>query len=54
MTTAFDSIALGGKYLARRVVAAPRTRIRVYGPDAELTELPATYFALRSGASSGR
>ncbi|MEU6591707.1 alkene reductase [Streptomyces sp. NPDC046881] len=50
MTTAFDSIDLGGKRLTSRVVMAPMTRSRAYGPGAEPTELMATYYAQRAGA----
>ncbi|ARF56145.1 alkene reductase [Streptomyces gilvosporeus] len=50
MTTAFDPIVLGGKHLANRVVMAPMTRSRAFGPGAEPTELMATYYAQRGGA----
>ncbi|MGW9431012.1 alkene reductase, partial [Streptomyces decoyicus] len=50
MTTAFDPIVLGGKRLTSRVVMAPMTRSRAYGPGAEPTELMATYYAQRAGA----
>ncbi|MFE3267579.1 alkene reductase [Streptomyces sp. NPDC059215] len=50
MTTAFDPIVLGGTRLANRVVMAPMTRSRAYGPGAEPTELMATYYAQRAGA----
>ncbi|MFE9388526.1 alkene reductase [Streptomyces sp. NPDC006784] len=50
MTTAFDPVVLGGKPLANRVVMAPMTRSRAYGPGAEPTELMATYYAQRAGA----
>ncbi|MFJ3788648.1 alkene reductase [Kitasatospora sp. NPDC090091] len=50
MTTAFDPIVLGGKRLASRVVMAPMTRSRAYGPGAEPTDLMATYYAQRAGA----
>ncbi|BDM74644.1 alkene reductase (plasmid) [Streptomyces nigrescens] len=50
MTTAFDPIVLGGKPLANRVVMAPMTRSRAYGPGAEPTELMATYYAQRASA----
>ncbi|MFH8633544.1 alkene reductase [Streptomyces lydicus] len=50
MTTAFDPIVLGGKHLANRLVMAPMTRSRAYGPGAEPTELMATYYAQRAGA----
>lgn len=50
MTTAFDPIVLGGRRLASRVVMAPMTRSRAYGPGAEPTELMATYYAQRATA----
>ncbi|MFF4574876.1 alkene reductase [Streptomyces sp. NPDC001410] len=50
MTTAFEPIVLGGKRLVNRVVMAPMTRSRAYGPGAEPTELMATYYAQRAGA----
>ncbi|GGU47677.1 alkene reductase [Streptomyces albospinus] len=50
MTTAFDPIVLGGKPLANRVVMAPMTRSRAFGPGAEPTELMAAYYAQRAGA----
>ncbi|MFE1174400.1 alkene reductase [Streptomyces sp. NPDC058773] len=50
MTTAFDPIVLSGKQLANRVVMAPMTRSRAYGPGAEPTELMATYYAQRAAA----
>ncbi|MEU6066137.1 MULTISPECIES: alkene reductase [Streptomyces] len=50
MTTAFDPIVLSGKRLANRVVMAPMTRSRAYGPGAEPTELTATYYAQRAAA----
>ncbi|WP_433856350.1 alkene reductase [Streptomyces kronopolitis] len=50
MTTAFDPIVLGAGNLANRLVMAPMTRSRAYGPGAEPTELMATYYAQRAGA----
>ncbi|MFE3635140.1 alkene reductase [Streptomyces sp. NPDC059168] len=50
MTTAFDPIVLGGTRLANRVVMAPMTRSRAFGPGAEPTELMARYYAQRAGA----
>ncbi|MEV7469110.1 alkene reductase [Streptomyces kronopolitis] len=50
MTTAFDPITLGAGNLANRLVMAPMTRSRAYGPGAEPTELMATYYAQRAGA----
>ncbi|MER8186493.1 alkene reductase [Kitasatospora sp. NPDC094015] len=50
MTTAFDPIVLGGRRLASRLVMAPMTRSRAFGPAAEPTELMATYYAQRATA----
>lgn len=50
MTTASDPIVLGAGNLANRLVMAPMTRSRAYGPGAEPTELMATYYAQRAGA----
>ncbi|MGW0883755.1 alkene reductase [Streptomyces sp. NPDC002671] len=50
MTTAFEPIDLGGKRLTNRVVMAPMTRSRAFGPGAEPTELMATYYAQRASA----
>ncbi|WP_371494997.1 alkene reductase [Kitasatospora sp. NBC_00374] len=50
MTTAFDPIVLGGRRLSSRVVMAPMTRSRAFGPGAEPTELMATYYAQRATA----
>ncbi|MFI7130968.1 alkene reductase [Nonomuraea sp. NPDC050153] len=50
MPTAFDSFELGGKRLANRIVMAPMTRSRAYGPGAGATDLMATYYAQRAGA----
>ncbi|GAA2272313.1 MULTISPECIES: alkene reductase [Kitasatospora] len=50
MTTAFDSIVLGGKRVANRIVMAPMTRSRAFGPAGEPTELMATYYAQRASA----
>ncbi|MFB7462741.1 alkene reductase [Streptomyces sp. NPDC056224] len=50
MTTAFDPIVLGAKTLASRIVMAPMTRSRAYGPGAEPTELMAKYYAQRASA----
>ncbi|MDI9884701.1 alkene reductase [Streptomyces sp. HNM0645] len=49
-TSAFDPIVLGGRRLASRIVMAPMTRSRAYGPGAEPTELMATYYAQRATA----
>ncbi|MGO4748363.1 alkene reductase [Streptomyces sp. 2MCAF27] len=50
MATAFDPYHLGGKPLANRIVMAPMTRSRAYGPGATPTDLMATYYAQRAGA----
>ncbi|GAB3970079.1 alkene reductase [Actinoallomurus acanthiterrae] len=50
MPTAFDSYELDGKRLANRIVMAPMTRSRAYGPGASATELMATYYAQRASA----
>lgn len=50
MPTAFDSYALGGKRLANRIVMAPMTRSRAYGPGARPTPLAAEYYAQRADA----
>jgi N-ethylmaleimide reductase len=50
MSTAFDSYELGGKRLANRLVMAPMTRSRAYGPGASPTDLMATYYAQRASA----
>jgi N-ethylmaleimide reductase len=50
MTTAFEPVTVG-RYTARnRVVMAPMTRSRAYGPGASPTELMATYYGQRAGA----
>ncbi|GAB2880760.1 alkene reductase [Streptomyces mayteni] len=50
MTTAFDHHDLAGRRLANRIVMAPMTRSRAYGPGASPTELMATYYAQRASA----
>lgn len=50
MTTAFDPIDLAGKRLANRIVMAPMTRSRAYGPGASPTPSMATYYAQRASA----
>jgi N-ethylmaleimide reductase len=50
MSQAFGPVVIG-RYTARnRVVMAPMTRNRAYGPGASPTELMATYYAQRAGA----
>ncbi|MED7829006.1 hypothetical protein [Streptomyces chiangmaiensis] len=53
MTTAFDPIVLGDNP-ADRVVMAPMKGSRAFGPGAEPTEPPATYYAQRANAGSAR
>jgi N-ethylmaleimide reductase len=50
MTTAFDGIQLGRYRTRNRVVMAPMTRSRAYGPGATPTPLMATYYGQRAGA----
>ncbi|SEH03823.1 N-ethylmaleimide reductase [Nonomuraea solani] len=50
MPSAFDSFELGGKRLANRIVMAPMTRSRAYGPGNTPTELMAAYYAQRASA----
>lgn len=50
LTTAFQPYQLGRITLANRIVMAPMTRSRAYGPGASPTELMATYYAQRASA----
>ncbi|MEV6009986.1 alkene reductase [Streptomyces sp. NPDC051976] len=50
MTTAFDPIDLSGVRLANRIVMAPMTRSRAYGPGASPTDAAVTYYAQRASA----
>ncbi|MFC9424116.1 alkene reductase [Streptomyces sp. NPDC056987] len=50
MTTAFAPYDLGGIRLSNRIVMAPMTRSRAYGPGQTPTELMATYYAQRASA----
>lgn len=50
MTTAFDPIDLAGVRLPNRIVMAPMTRSRAYGPGASPTASMATYYAQRASA----
>ncbi|UWE08479.1 alkene reductase [Actinacidiphila bryophytorum] len=50
MTTAFDPIDLGGSRLRNRIVMAPMTRSRAYGPGLSPTASTATYYAQRASA----
>jgi N-ethylmaleimide reductase len=48
VTTAFDSIDLAGTKLANRLVMAPMTRNRAYGPGNTPTDSTAEYYAQRA------
>jgi N-ethylmaleimide reductase len=50
MTTAFDPIVVGGRKLASRIVMAPMSRSRAYGPAATPGESAARYYAQRASA----
>ncbi|WP_086565064.1 alkene reductase [Streptomyces africanus] len=50
MSTAFQSYDLSGKQLANRIVMAPMTRSRAYGPGQCPTDLMVTYYAQRASA----
>lgn len=50
MTTAFDPIDLSGIQLANRVVMAPMTRNRAFGPGRAPTAATAEYYAQRASA----
>ncbi|BBH69721.1 alkene reductase [Actinoplanes sp. OR16] len=50
MANAFDTHDLAGRTLANRIVMAPMTRSRAYGPGLSPTDLTATYYAQRAGA----
>ncbi|MGJ6966957.1 alkene reductase [Streptosporangium sp. G11] len=50
MTTAFDPFDLAGTVLANRIVMAPMTRSRAYGPGASPTPATAAYYAQRATA----
>ncbi|MFG1663863.1 alkene reductase [Streptomyces sp. Y7] len=50
MSKAFEPYELGGKRLANRLVMAPMTRSRAYGPGQSPTLLMADYYAQRAGA----
>ncbi|MER5598703.1 alkene reductase [Streptomyces sp. NPDC002265] len=49
-TKAFEPYELAGTTLSNRIVMAPMTRSRAYGPEQSPTELMATYYAQRAGA----
>jgi N-ethylmaleimide reductase len=48
--SAFTPFRLGGLTLPNRIVMAPMTRSRAYGPGTSPTELMATYYAQRASA----
>lgn len=50
MTHAFAPIELAGRTLSNRIVMAPMTRSRAYGPGAAPTDLMATYYGQRASA----
>jgi N-ethylmaleimide reductase len=50
LTTAFDPFDLSGLRLPNRVVMAPMTRSRAYGPGPGPTEATAVYYAQRASA----
>lgn len=50
MTSVFAPYDLGRLRLSNRVVMAPMTRSRAYGPGQSATDLMATYYAQRAGA----
>ncbi len=50
VTTAFDPIELGGNRLRNRIVMAPMTRSRAYGPGLSPTASTAAYYAQRASA----
>jgi N-ethylmaleimide reductase len=50
MSTAFEPVTIGRYTATSRVVMAPMTRSRAYGPGASPTELMATYYAQRASA----
>jgi N-ethylmaleimide reductase len=50
VTTAFDPIDLSGLQLPNRIVMAPMTRSRAYGPGLTPTDAAARYYAQRASA----
>ncbi|WP_028046064.1 alkene reductase [Cellulomonas sp. URHE0023] len=50
MTTAFEPTRIGRYTTRNRIVMAPMTRSRAYGPGASATPLMAEYYAQRAGA----
>lgn len=50
MTNAFIPVDVAGRSLANRIVMAPMTRSRAYGPGATATDLMAAYYSQRASA----
>jgi N-ethylmaleimide reductase len=50
MPNPFSPVDIAGRQLANRVVMAPMTRSRAYGPGATPTDLMATYYSQRASA----
>lgn len=50
MTDAFTPIEVAGRPMANRIVMAPMTRSRAYGPGATATDLMAAYYSQRASA----
>ncbi|MEU7470502.1 alkene reductase [Streptomyces sp. NPDC044984] len=50
MPNAFAPIEMAGQSLSNRIVMAPMTRSRAYGPGATATDLMATYYSQRASA----
>jgi N-ethylmaleimide reductase len=50
MTDAFTPIDVAGRPMANRIVMAPMTRSRAYGPGATATDLMAAYYSQRASA----
>ncbi|MGV9314126.1 alkene reductase [Streptomyces sp. NPDC003691] len=50
MTTAFDAFDLAGRPLANRIVMAPMTRSRAYGPGLSPTDATVEYYTQRASA----
>ncbi|GAA5035479.1 hypothetical protein [Actinopolymorpha pittospori] len=50
MTNVFAPVDVAGRSLANRIVMAPMTRSRAYGPGVTATDLMATYYSQRASA----
>jgi N-ethylmaleimide reductase len=50
MTSAFAPLDVAGRLLSNRIVMAPMTRSRAYGPGATATDLMAAYYSQRASA----